>query len=81
MEIDVSDDDFDSPSYEELLNLVHEQQRAIKKQSKKYDALNDLNATLATNFDNLLCKFQILSKEHEELKLKLRASQKKLITL
>ena len=70
MENDVSDDDSDFPFYKELLDLVHEHQRAIKKQSKKYDALNDLNATLATNFDNLLCKFQMLSKEHEELKLK-----------
>ena len=81
MESDVSDDDSDSPSYEEFLDLVHEHQRAINKQSKKCDALNDLNATLATNFDNLLCKFHMLSKEHEELKLKLKASQKKLITL
>ena len=31
MEIDVSDDDSDSPSYEELLDLVHEHQRTIKK--------------------------------------------------
>jgi len=57
MESDVSDDDSDSPSYEELLDLVHEHQREIKKQSKKCDALNDLNATLATNYDNLMCKF------------------------
>ena len=34
IESDVSDDDSDSPSYEELLDLVHEHQRAIKKQSK-----------------------------------------------
>ena len=34
MDSDVSDDDSDSPSYEELLDLVHEHQRAIKKQSK-----------------------------------------------
>ena len=57
MESDVSDDDSDSPSYEELLDLVHEHQRVIKKQFKKCDALNDLNATLATNYDNLMCKF------------------------
>ena len=65
MENDVSDDDSNSPSYEEFLDLVHEHQRAIKKQSKKCDALNDLNAILATNYDNLLCKFQMFSKEHE----------------
>jgi len=57
MESDVSDDDSDSPSYEELLDLVHEHQRVIKKQFRKYDALNDLNATLTTNYDNLMCKF------------------------
>ena len=31
MESDVSDDDSDSPSYDELLDLVHEHQRVIKK--------------------------------------------------
>ena len=65
MESDVRDDDSDSPSYEELLDLVHEHQRVIKKQSKKCDALNDLNATLATTYDDLLCKLKLLSKEHE----------------
>ena len=81
MDNDVSDDDSDSPFYEELLDLVHEHQRATKKQSKKYNALNDLNATLATNYDNLLRKFQMLSKEHEEIKLKIERSLKKLMTL
>ena len=42
MESDVSDDDSDSPSYDELLDLVHEHQRVIKKQSQKCNALNDL---------------------------------------
>ena len=31
MESDVSDDDSDSPSYDELLELVHEHQKVIKK--------------------------------------------------
>jgi hypothetical protein len=44
-ESDVSDDDSDSPSIDELLD-----------------------ASLATNYDDLLCKFKLLSKEHEELK-------------
>jgi hypothetical protein len=47
-ESDVSDDDSDSPSIDELLD-----------------------ASLATNYDDLLCKFKLLSKEHEELKLKI----------
>ena len=70
MESDISDDDSDSPSYEELLELVQEHQRVINKQSKNCNALNDLNAILAKNYDSLLCKFQLLSKEHEELKSK-----------
>ena len=73
MDSDVSDDDSDSPSIDELLDLVHEHQKVIKKQSKEIknlNALNDLNISLATNFKDLMCKFKLLSKEHEELKLK-----------
>ena len=72
MESDVSDDDSDSPSYEELLELVHEHQKIIKKQLNEIEnvnALNDLNAIFATNYEKLLCKFKLLSEEHEELKL------------
>ena len=73
MESEVSNDDSDSPSYDDILDLVHEHQKVIKKQSKQIkqlSALDELNATLVTNYDNLLCKFKFLSKEHEELKLK-----------
>ena len=73
MDSDVSDDDSDSPSIDELLDLVHEHQKVIKKQSKEIknlNALNDLNDSLATIFEDLMCKFNLLSKEHEELKLK-----------
>ena len=73
---DLSDDDSDSPSYDELLDLVHEHQRVIKKQSRKCSSLNDLNATLAINYDDLLCKFQLLGMEHEELKLKIESITK-----
>ena len=76
MENDVSDDDSDSPSYEELLELVHEHQKVIKKQLTEIEnlnALNDLNAIFTTNYENLLCKFKLLSKEHEELKLKIES--------
>ena len=73
MESDVSDDDSDSPSIDELLDLVHEHQKVIKKQSKKIknlSALKDINASLATNFENLMCKFNLLSKEHEEHRIR-----------
>ena len=73
MDSNVSDDDSDSSSIKDLLDLVHEHQRVIIKQSKeiKYlNALNDFNASLATNYEDLLCKFKLLSKEHEELKSK-----------
>ena len=65
MESDVSDDDSDSPSIDELLDLIHEHQKVIKKQSKEIknlNALNDLNASLATNYENLLCKFKLLER-------------------
>jgi len=73
MDSDVSDDDSDSPSIDELLDIVHEHQKVIKKQSKEIKNLNafkDLNASLATNLEDLMCKFKLLSEEHEELKLK-----------
>jgi hypothetical protein len=72
----LSGDDSDSPSFDELLDLIHEQQGVIKRQSKEIkqvNALNDLNATVVTNYDDLLCKFKLLSKEHEELKLKIES--------
>ena len=68
MESDVSDDDFDSPSYEELLELVHEHQKVINKQLNEIEnlnTLNDLNAIFATKYENLLCKFKLLSEKHE----------------
>ena len=40
------------------------------KEIKQLNALNDLNATLVINYDDVLCKFKLLSKEHDELKLK-----------
>ena len=63
MDSDVSDDDSDSPSIDELLDLLHEHQKVIKKQSKEIKNLNtlkDLNASLATNFEDLMCKFKLL---------------------
>ena len=39
MDSDVSDDDSDFPSIDELFDLVHEHQKVIKKQSKKLKTL------------------------------------------
>ena len=64
MDSDVSGDDSDTPSFEDLLDLIHEQQRVMKRQSKdikNLKALNDLNASLATNYEDLLCKFKLYS--------------------
>ena len=57
MDNNISDDDSDSPSIKDLLDLIHEHQRVIRKQSKEIkhlNALNDLNASLATNYEDLL---------------------------
>ena len=73
MDSEVSDDDSNSHSIDELLDLVNEHQKVIKKQLKEIknlNALNDLNASLATNIEDLMCKFKLLSTEHEELQLK-----------
>jgi hypothetical protein len=50
----------------------------VKKQAneiKELNALNDLSATLATNYEYLLCKFNFFSKECDELKSKLESNE------
>jgi hypothetical protein len=44
---------------------------------KELNALNDLSATVATNYEHLLCKFKLLSKECDELKSKLERNETK----
>jgi hypothetical protein len=44
---------------------------------KELNALNDLSDTLATNYEHLLCKFKLLSKECDELKSKLESNETK----
>jgi hypothetical protein len=64
-ERNVSDDEFDTTSLDDLVQLVHEQNGMLKKQAneiQKPNALNDLSATLATNYEHLLCKFKLFSK-------------------
>jgi archaellum component FlaC len=74
MESNVSDDESDTTSLDDLVELVHEQKGMLKKQAneiKELNALNNLSATLATNYEHLLCKFNLFSKECDELKSKL----------
>jgi hypothetical protein len=77
MESNVSDDESDTTSFDNLVELVHEQKGMLKKQAieiKELNALNDLSATLATNYEHLLCKFKFLSKECDKLKSKLESN-------
>jgi hypothetical protein len=80
MESNASDDEFDTTSLNDLVELVHEQKGMHKKQAteiKELNALNDLSATLATDYEHLLCKFKFLSKECDELKSKLQSNESK----
>jgi hypothetical protein len=80
MESNVSDDESDTTSLYDLVDLVHEQKGMLKKQAneiKELNALNDLSATLVTNYEHLLCKFKLLSKECYELKSKLGSNETK----
>jgi hypothetical protein len=80
MESNVSDDESDTTSIDDLVELVHEQKGILDKQAneiKELNALNDLSATLATNNEHLLCKFKLLSKEYDELKSKLESKETK----
>jgi hypothetical protein len=80
MESNVSDDESDTTSLDDLVELVHEQKGMLKKQAneiKELNVLNDLSATLATNYEHLLCKFKFLSKECDELKSKVERKEPK----
>jgi hypothetical protein len=79
-ESNVSDDKSDTTSLDDLVELVHEKKGMLKKQAneiKELNALNDLSATLATNYEHLLCKFKLLSKECDELKSKFESNETK----
>jgi predicted nuclease with TOPRIM domain len=77
MESTVSDDESDTTSLDDLVELVHEQKGMLKKQANKIKELNDLSATIASNYEHLLCKFKLLSKECDELKFKLESNETK----
>jgi hypothetical protein len=80
MESNVSDDESDTTSLDRLVELVHEQNGILEKQAneiKELNALNDLSATLSTNYEHLLCKFKLLSMECDELKSKLESNETK----
>jgi hypothetical protein len=80
MESNVSDDESDTTSLNDLVELIHEQKGMLEQQAneiKELNALNDLSDTLATNYEHLLCKFKLLSKECDELKSKLESNETK----
>jgi predicted nuclease with TOPRIM domain len=80
IESNVSDDESDTTSLDDLVELVHEQNGMLNKQAneiKELNALNDLSATLATNYEHLLCKLKLLSKECDDLKSKLESNETK----
>jgi hypothetical protein len=82
MESNVSDDESDTTSLDDLVELVHEQKGMLKKQSneiKELNALNDISATLTTNYEHLLCKIKLLSKECDEIKSKLEKNENKIM--
>jgi hypothetical protein len=57
MESNVSDDESNTTSLDDLVELVHEQKGMLNKQANEItelNALNDLSATLATNCERLL---------------------------
>jgi hypothetical protein len=56
MESNVSDDESNTTSLDDLVELVHEQKGMLKKQAneiKELNVLNDLSATLTTNYEHL----------------------------
>jgi hypothetical protein len=80
MESNVSDDESDTTSLDDLVELVHEKKRILEKQAnkiKELNARNDLSATLATNYEHLLCKFKLLRTECDELKSKIESKETK----
>jgi hypothetical protein len=54
MESNVSDDESDTTSLDDLVELVHEQKGMLKKQANEIKELDDLTATLATIM-NICC--------------------------
>jgi hypothetical protein len=53
MESNVSDNESDTTSLDEPVEIVHEKKEILKKQAneiKELNALNDLTTTLATNY-------------------------------
>jgi maltooligosyltrehalose synthase len=80
MESIVCYDESNTTSLDDLVELVHEQKGIFDKQAneiKELNALNDPSATLATNYEHLLCKFKLLSKECDELKSMLETNKTK----
>jgi hypothetical protein len=57
MESNVNDNESDTTSLNDLVELINEQKGMLEKQAneiKELNALNDLSDTLATNYEHLL---------------------------
>jgi hypothetical protein len=69
----LSSDDDESDEICEMMNLIQEQQEHLIKQKKEIKALKakeELHASFVSRYENLLDKFNLLTKEHEELEEK-----------
>jgi hypothetical protein len=65
MESNVSDDESDTTSLNDIVDLVHEQKGMLEKQDneiKELNALNDLSATLATNYEHCCANSNCLAR-------------------
>jgi hypothetical protein len=69
----------DSSSDESMVAMyVKKIFKYVKKQAneiKELNALNDLSATIVTNYEHFFCKFKFLSKECDELKSKIESNE------
>jgi hypothetical protein len=72
---DISDDssssEIESDEICEMMNLINQQQEYMLKQDEKIKTLKaneELNASFVSRYENLLNKFNLLDKEHDELK-------------
>jgi hypothetical protein len=59
MESNVSEDESDTTSLDDFVELVHEQKWILEKQANEIKELNDLSATLATKLWTFVVQIKI----------------------